>query len=55
MFERIRHWPNNPSSAGYPQHLGRFRIVGVRDLTTGYDDGYCDLKPVSYFFTTVLS
>ncbi|TPP64290.1 Phosphoglucomutase [Fasciola gigantica] len=45
MFERIRHWPNNPSSVGYPQQLGRFRIVGVRDLTTGYDDAYSDLKP----------
>ncbi|VDP83502.1 unnamed protein product [Echinostoma caproni] len=47
MFERIRHWPHNPSPVGYPQQLGRFRIVGVRDLTTGYDDAYPDLKPVS--------
>lgn len=50
MFYRIRHWPNNPDSAGYPQNLGRFRIVAVRDLTTGYDTAYTDLKarlPVS--------
>lgn len=50
MFERIRHWPDNPSPAGYPQTLGRFRIVGIRDLTTGYDDAFPDKKarlPVS--------
>ncbi|KAF8567178.1 hypothetical protein P879_04659 [Paragonimus westermani] len=50
MFERIRHWPDNPGPAGYPQALGRFRIVGIRDLTTGYDTAYPDLKarlPVS--------
>ncbi|KAA3676427.1 phosphoglucomutase / phosphopentomutase [Paragonimus westermani] len=50
MFERIRHWPDKPGPAGYPQALGRFRIVGIRDLTTGYDTAYPDLKarlPVS--------
>ncbi|KAF6775197.1 hypothetical protein AHF37_05794 [Paragonimus kellicotti] len=44
MFERIRHWPDNPGLAGYPQALGRFRIVGIRDLTTGYDTAYPDSK-----------
>lgn len=50
MFERIRNWPDNPGPAGYPQALGRFRIVGIRDLTTGYDTAFPDLKarlPVS--------
>ncbi|TGZ73225.1 hypothetical protein CRM22_001645 [Opisthorchis felineus] len=50
MFEHIRNWPHNPGPAGYPQQLGRFRIVNIRDLTTGFDDNYPDKKarlPVS--------
>ena len=50
IFMRIRNY--NSETGGYPETVcgGRLRVVGVRDLTTGYDSTRPDLRatlPVS--------
>lgn len=47
MFDRLR---NMPDTGHYPASVGRFEIIGVRDLTVDYDSSYPDKKAVSFFF-----
>ena len=52
IFNRIRNFRPEAVTASYPTSLcgGKYKIVGVRDLTTGYDDTKHDKKatmPVS--------
>eukprot|EP00090_Calanus_glacialis_P011237 TRINITY_DN19678_c0_g1_i1.p1 TRINITY_DN19678_c0_g1~~TRINITY_DN19678_c0_g1_i1.p1 ORF type:complete len:603 (+),score=181.19 TRINITY_DN19678_c0_g1_i1:153-1961(+) len=52
IFERIRHFSSGSEEASYPSSVcgGKYKVVGVRDLTTGYDDTKADKKatlPVS--------
>lgn len=43
MFDRLRNF-NDPNS--YPTILGPYKIVGIRDLTTGYDNTQRDDKAI---------
>jgi len=52
IFARIRNFSSKAETASYPTSLcsGKYKVVGVRDLTTGFDNTKKDLKatlPVS--------
>ncbi|XP_006629979.2 phosphopentomutase [Lepisosteus oculatus] len=43
LFERLRNYEGEGT---YPQTCGKFKVTGVRDLTTGYDSSQLDKKAV---------
>ncbi|XP_066576560.1 phosphopentomutase [Amia ocellicauda] len=43
LFEKLRNYEGKDT---YPKSCGDFKVSGVRDLTTGYDDSQTDKKAV---------
>lgn len=44
LFENLRNYDGKNT---YPKSCGKFKVSGVRDLTTGYDSSQPDQKAVS--------
>lgn len=44
LFDNLRNYDGKDT---YPKSCGRFKVSGIRDLTTGYDSSQPDLKAVS--------
>lgn len=47
LFDNLRNFDGKNT---YPKSCGRFKVSGIRDLTTGYDSSQPDQKAVSIFF-----
>lgn len=46
LFDNLRNFDGKNT---YPKSCGRFKVSGIRDLTTGYDSSQPDQKAVSIF------
>lgn len=46
LFDNLRNYDGENT---YPKSCGRFKVSGIRDLTTGYDSSQPDQKAVSTF------
>lgn len=46
LFDNLRNFDGKNT---YPKSCGRFKVSGIRDLTTGYDSSQPDQKAVSMF------
>lgn len=44
LFDNLRNYDGKDT---YPKSCGRFKVSGIRDLTTGYDSSQPDQKAVS--------